>query len=119
MLQSPPPEDAPRGGAMGFLDHLDELRSRLIRSCIAIAAGMVVAFAFADRLGDFVLAPTLKALPAGDPIILTKIGEGFSFYLDVAFIGGVILAAPFVMYQVWLFVAPALYANEKRFAVPF
>ncbi|HYM24232.1 MAG TPA: twin-arginine translocase subunit TatC [Vicinamibacterales bacterium] len=105
--------------SMGFLDHLDELRIRLIRSCIAVAAGMVVAFTVADRLGDFVLAPTLKALPPGDPIILTKIGEGFSFYLDVAFIGGVILAAPFVTYQVWRFIAPALYANEKRFAVPF
>ncbi len=104
---------------MGFLDHLDELRTRLIRSCIAIAAGMLVAFAFVDRIGDFILAPTLKALPPGDPIILTKLGEGFAFYLDVAFIGGVILAAPFVMYQVWRFIAPALYANEKRFAVPF
>ena len=80
---------------------------------------MVVAFAFVDRIGDFVLEPTLKALPPGDPIILTKLGEGFAFYLDVAFIGGIILAAPFVMYQVWRFIAPALYANEKRFAVPF
>lgn len=104
---------------MGFLDHLDELRTRLIRSCVAIGAGMLVAFAFVDRIGDFVLAPTIKALPPGDPIILTKLGEGFAFYLDVAFIGGVILAAPFVMYQVWRFIAPALYANEKRFAVPF
>jgi sec-independent protein translocase protein TatC len=111
-------DDAPNG-RMGFLDHLDELRTRLIRSCIAIAAGMLVAFAFVDRIGDFVLAPTIKALPPGDPIILTKLGEGFAFYLDVAFIGGVILAAPFVMYQVWRFIAPALYANEKRFAVPF
>ena len=104
---------------MGFLDHLDELRTRLIRSCVAIAAGMLVAFAFVDRIGDFILAPTLKALPAGDAIILTKLGEGFAFYLDVAFISGLILAAPFVMYQVWRFTAPALYANEKRFAVPF
>src|ERR1044071_3361960 len=113
------PDDDDVAGRMGFLDHLDELRTRLIRSCIAIAAGMVVAFAFVDRIGDFVLAPAIAALPPGDPIILTKLGEGFAFYLDVAFIAGVILAAPFVMYQVWRFIAPALYANEKRFAVPF
>jgi sec-independent protein translocase protein TatC len=102
---------------MGFLDHLDELRKRLIRSCLAIAGGMLVSFAFYDRLGDFVLGPTLKVLPGG--LIITKPGEGFSFYLDVCLIGGVVLAAPFVMYQVWRFIAPGLYAKEKRFAIPF
>lgn len=112
-------DDEPVGGSMGFLDHLDELRTRLIRSCLAIAAGMLVAFFFVDRIGDFILAPTLKALPAGDALILTKPGEGFAFYLDVALIGGLILASPFVMYQVWRFIAPGLYAKEKKFAVPF
>src|SRR5207302_1802733 len=82
-------------------------------------AGMLVAFMFADRIGDFVLAPTLRMLPPGSTLIFTKPGEAFSFYLDVALIGGVVLAAPFVMYQVWLFIAPGLYANEKRFVIPF
>ena len=104
---------------MGFLDHLDELRIRIIRSCIAIGAGMLVAFIFVDRIADFVLAPTLRMLPPGTTLIYTRPGEGFSFYLDVALIGGVVLAMPFVMYQVWRFIAPALYANEKRFVVPF
>jgi len=113
------PDDDAAGGRMGFLDHLEELRARLIRCAVAIGAGMCVSFFFVDRIGDFVLAPAIKALPPGDPIILTKLGEGFAFYLDVAFIGGVILAAPFVMYEVWRFIAPALYANEKRFAIPF
>jgi sec-independent protein translocase protein TatC len=111
-------DDEPGAGRMGFLDHLDELRKRIIRSCLAIAGGMLIAFAFVERLGDFVLAPTLKALPDG-ALIITKPGEGFSFYLDVALIGGVILSAPFVMYQVWRFIAPGLYAKEKRFAIPF
>src|SRR5271154_1534042 len=88
-------------GRMGFLDHLEELRVRIIRSCIAIGAGMVVAFFFVDRIGDFVLGPTLRALPAGDALIYTKPGEGFAFYLDISLIGGLMLAAPFVMYQVW------------------
>lgn len=104
---------------MGFLEHLDELRTRIIRSCIAIGAGMLIAFIFGDRIAEFLLAPTLRMLPSGSALIYTKPGESFSFYLDVAFIGGVILAAPFVMYQVWLFIAPALYASEKRFVVPF
>jgi sec-independent protein translocase protein TatC len=119
-LQRLPEEPDDRGeGRMGFLEHLDELRTRIIRSCIAIGAGMLVAFFFADRLGDFILAPTLATLPAGDALIFTKPGEGFAFYLDIAFIGGIVLAAPFVMYQVWRFIAPGLYAREKTFVVPF
>src|SRR5437763_5060153 len=106
-------------GKMGFLEHLDELRKRIIRSCVAIAAGILVAFFFVDRLGDFILAPTLKTLPPGEALIYTKPGEGFAFYLDIALIGGIVLAAPFVMYQVWRFIAPGLYAKEKKFAVPF
>jgi sec-independent protein translocase protein TatC len=104
---------------MGFLEHLDELRTRVIRSCIALGVGMLVAFLFVDRLATFVLAPTLRMLPPGTALIFTKPGEGFSFYLDIALIGGGVLAAPFVMYQVWRFIAPGLYAKEKRLAVPF
>lgn len=104
---------------MGFLDHLDELRTRIIRSCLAIGAGMLVAFVFVERIADFVLAPTLRMLPPGTTLIYTKPGEGLSFYLDVALIGGVVLAMPFVTFQVWRFIAPALYTNEKKLAIPF
>ena len=101
-----------------FLDHLDELRTRIIRSCVAIGLGMLAAWAFVDRLTEFVLAPTLRALPPNTSLIFTKPGEAFSFDLDIALIFGVVLAAPIVMREVWLFVAPGLYANEKRFVVP-
>lgn len=118
-----PPDDPDRDrdaeGRMGFLEHLDELRKRIIRSCLAIGAGMLVAFFFVDRIGDFILAPTLRTLPAGDALIITKPGEGFAFYLDIALIGGLVLSAPFVAYQLWRFIAPGLYAKEKKFAVPF
>ncbi len=113
------PENDPGPGQMGFLEHLDELRKRIVRSCIAIGVGMLVAFAFVDPLSDFVLAPTFRALPPGTQLIFIRPGEAFSFYMDIALIGGVVLAAPLVMYQVWRFVAPALYAKEKRFVVPF
>lgn len=118
-----PPDDPDRDrdaeGRMGFLEHLDELRKRIIRSCLAIGAGMLVAFFFVDRIGDFILVPTLRTLPAGDALIITRPGEGFAFYLDIALIGGLVLSAPFVAYQLWRFIAPGLYAKEKKFAVPF
>jgi sec-independent protein translocase protein TatC len=104
---------------MGFLDHLEELRTRLIRSCVAIGAGMAVAFLFVDRIADFVLAPSLRLLPPGSSMVSTRPGEGLSFYFDISLIGGVVLAAPAVMYQLWRFIAPGLYAQEKRLAVPF
>jgi sec-independent protein translocase protein TatC len=103
---------------MGFLDHLDEFRTRIIRSCLAIGAGMAIAYLFVERIAKFVLRPTLNVLPPGERLVFTRPGEGFSFDLDIALIGGCVLAAPFVMYQVWRFIAPALYANEKRFALP-
>jgi sec-independent protein translocase protein TatC len=114
----PRPEDE-NVGMMGFLDHLEELRGRLIRSCLAIAAGMATAFALRDRIAEIVLRPTLDALPAGTSLVATRVGETFAFYLDIALIGGVILAAPYVLFQVWRFIAPGLHAHERRFAVPF
>jgi sec-independent protein translocase protein TatC len=104
---------------MGFLDHLEELRSRLIRSCLAIGAGMAIAFVVRDRIANIVLQPTLDALPKGTSLVATRVGETFAFYLDIALIGGVILAAPYVLFQVWRFIAPGLHAHERRFAVPF
>lgn len=107
------------GGTMGFIEHLEELRKRIIRSCLAIAAGMGIAFFFVGPIRDFVLAPTFRMLPQGSELIFIRPGEAFSFDMSLAFVAGLVLAAPFVMYQVWLFIAPALYAKEKKFAIPF
>jgi sec-independent protein translocase protein TatC len=107
------------GGTMSFLEHLDDLRKRIIHSCMALLAGMAVAFVFMDRLVAFVLAPTHKALPAGTHMIFSRPTEGIAVQLDIAFMAGLVLAAPMIMYQVWLFVAPALYTNEKKFVIPF
>ena len=104
---------------MGFLEHLDELRTRLIRACIAIGAGMAVTFAFMNRLADLVLGAVESSIPAGSELIYTRPGEGFAFYLDLSLMGGLVLAAPFVTYQVWRFIAPGLHTNEKRLLVPF
>jgi sec-independent protein translocase protein TatC len=112
-------DDDDRSATMGFLEHLEELRVRLIRCCIAIAIGMLIAFAFVDRLVDTLLASIERALPAGTSLVFIKPPEGFSLWLNVALVAGLLIAAPFVMYQVWLFIAPGLYVKEKKFAVPF
>jgi len=104
---------------MSLLEHLEELRKRLLRACIAIAAGVVVSFFFIDRIVAFVFAPMRRALPAGAQMIYTAPGEAFGLYVNIALIAGTVLASPFVMFQVWRFIAPALYANEKRLAIPF
>jgi sec-independent protein translocase protein TatC len=112
-------DDIPVEGKMSFLEHLDELRKRIVRSCLAIAFGVLVTFAFIQPIFDFILAPTRKALPPGVKLIYTEPGEAFSLYITVALIAGVVVAAPFIMYQLWMFIAPGLYSNEKRMAYPF
>jgi sec-independent protein translocase protein TatC len=104
---------------MGFLEHLDALRTRIVRACLAVGAGMLVSLFFYDRLGTFVLEPTLRVLPPGSELIFTRPSEMFAFYFNVALIGGVILAAPLVSYHAWKFIAPGLRAREKRLVVPF
>src|SRR5260370_20024585 len=107
------------GAKMSFLEHLDELRKRIVRSFIAIAVCVGAGFYWLNQIVDFILAPTRKALPAGVKLIYTQPGEAFWLYVQIALIMGVVLAAPFIMYQVWMFIAPGLYSNEKRLAIPF
>ncbi len=120
-LQLPPDEDddISAAGKMSFLEHLDELRKRIVNSAIAIGVCVVLGFAFINRIVDFILAPTRGALPPGVKMIYTEPGEAFSLYIQISLIMGVVLAAPFIMYQVWMFIAPGLYSNEKRLAIPF
>jgi sec-independent protein translocase protein TatC len=104
---------------MSFLEHLDELRKRIINACLGIVVGILAGFVFIDKVFNFILAPTRHALPPGSKLIYTQPGEAFSLYIQISLITGVVAAAPFIMYQVWLFIAPGLYSNEKRFAIPF
>jgi sec-independent protein translocase protein TatC len=115
----PDDDDDALGGKMSFLEHLDELRKRIVRSCISIAVGVAATFYWIQPIFNFILAPTRRALPPGVKLIYTQPGEAFSLYITVALIAGVTVAAPYIMYQVWMFIAPGLYANEKRLAYPF
>ncbi len=116
---APEEDDETSAGKMSFLEHLDELRRRIINACIAIAIMVVVAFAFINRIVEYLLGPTRRALPPGVKMIYTQPGEAFSLYVQIALIAGIVFAAPFIMYQVWLFIAPGLYSHEKRLAIPF
>jgi sec-independent protein translocase protein TatC len=120
-LPLPPDEDDDNSaaGKMSFLEHLDELRKRIVNSAIAVGVCVVIGFAFINRIVDFILAPTRGALPPGVKMIYTEPGEAFGLYIQISLIMGVVLAAPFIMYQVWMFIAPGLYSNEKRMAIPF
>ena len=119
--QLPPDEDddTSAAGKMSFLEHLDELRKRIVRACLAIAFGVLATFYWIEPIFNFILAPTRRALPPGVKLIYTQPGEAFSLYITVALIAGAVVAAPVIMWQVWMFIAPGLYSNEKRLAIPF
>ena len=119
--QLPPAEDDldDAGGKMSFLDHLDELRRRLVACAISLAVGALVAFAFINRIFDFIMRPLYERLPKGSSLIYTEPTEAFMLYVKIALLAGLVIAAPLIMYQLWRFIAPGLYAHEKRFAIPF
>ena len=99
--------------------HLQELRKRLILSFIAVGGGFALCYAFAEKIFDILAAPLLKMMPTGGSLIFTSVAEAFFTYMKVAFISGLILVSPFVLYQIWAFVAPGLYRHEKKYVVPF
>jgi sec-independent protein translocase protein TatC len=106
-------------GKMSFLDHLDELRRRIIYSLLSLLGGIAIACFFLQRLFEFVMGPMQQLLKPGQQLIFTEPTEGMMLYLKIALIAGTLIASPAIMWQVWLFIAPGLYVNEKKLAVPF
>jgi sec-independent protein translocase protein TatC len=101
-----------------FTAHLDELRSRLIKSFIAVGAGFGLCYAFKETLFEILLYPLIRVMPEGGKLIFTGIPEAFFTYLKVSFLAGIILASPVLLYQFWMFVAPGLYHKERRVLGP-
>jgi sec-independent protein translocase protein TatC len=101
---------------MSLMEHLEELRKRIVHSAIYLGVGFFVAFYFRQQLYGIVQAPLTKM---GIKLNFTHPMDPLNLYIKVALIGGAILASPFILYQVWLFIAPGLYQKEKRFVVPF
>ena len=106
-------------GKMSFLDHLDELRRRIIYAVIALVVGVTIAAFFMTELYNFVMVPMQEALGPGKQMIYTEPTEGLMLYFKIILIAGILIATPAIMTQVWLFVAPGLYTHEKKLAIPF
>lgn len=104
---------------MTFLEHLEELRSRLTRVVLAVLVGFGVCIAFGERLFTLLAAPITKLLPQGSTLIFTGLPDPFFMYLKVAFVAGIFLVLPVIIYELWRFVRPGLLEHERRMAVPF
>jgi sec-independent protein translocase protein TatC len=103
-----------------LLDHLIELRTRLVRSVVALAIGFGVCFYYADPILGFLVQPLKGAFPSGEgQLIFTKLYEIFFVELKVALFAGFFVSFPIIANQLWAFVAPGLYAREKRAFLPF
>lgn len=105
---------------MTYLQHLEELRKRILFAILGVLGTTVFSFIFADKLFRILVSPLLQAMPEGNKkLIFTNLPEAFIAYLKVALVSGVFIASPFVLYQIWKFISPGLYEHEKRYAFPF
>jgi len=104
---------------MGFFDHLEEFRKRLIVCLVAVFVTFLVCWNWAPQLFEFMAAPVRRVLPPGQNLSYTTLTEPFLMYFRVALFAGIIAASPIILWQVWLFVAPALYRREKKYVLPF
>lgn len=102
-----------------FLDHLRELRERVVISLVAVGIAFVFTYLFKERLFSWLMHPFLVVMPKGSSFIFTSVTEAFLTYFKVAFVSAVFLASPVILYEMWMFVSPGLYEREKKFLYPF
>jgi len=113
------PESMP---TMGFLDHLEELRKRIVYSVMAVAAGTAACWGYRERIYGVMQKPIMDALRAQhlpEKLVYLNPVDPFNLYLKIAMLAGLFLTSPFVLYQVWMFISPGLYRHEKRYVFPF
>jgi sec-independent protein translocase protein TatC len=112
-------------GRMPLMDHLRELRNRVVRIALAIIAGAIVGWVFRYHIWNFIQEPYCHAVTyckrnvPGHSLILSSITDGFYLYLKIAIISGVVLSSPVWLYQLWAFIAPGLYSRERRWTYAF
>lgn len=114
----PPEEDDDLEGRMTFLEHLDELRKRITHAVLGLLAGFILAFAIVEHVFRLVFERLTADIP-DHSLIFTEPGEAFFLWIKIAALTGVLISSPYLMWQVWLFIAPGLYAKEKKLAIPF
>jgi len=113
---------APHTHPMPLLAHLEELRKRTIFSVLGVLVGFLSCWSYADRIFGLMQQPIIQALRhhgLEGRLVYLNPTEPFNLYLEVGFVAGLFAASPFVFYQLWLFIAPGLYRNEKRYVLPF
>jgi sec-independent protein translocase protein TatC len=101
---------------MPFMEHLGELRTRIMRSLISLVVGLAIALPFSERITDFLARPVTKL---GYKLVFTAPAEAFWVQMKVALIVGLFISAPGILWQVWAFIAPGLHEHEKKYAAPF
>src|SRR5438874_1652666 len=118
----PTPSRVDQLSSMSFLEHLEELRKRIIYALLFIAGGFGACWWKADVIYGYMQRPILQVLHAHkmeETLVFTNPTDIFNLYLKVGLLAGVFIASPFVLYQVWAFIAPGLYRHEKRYVMPF
>lgn len=104
---------------MTLLEHLEELRRRLFHCALAVALAFCFTYYFHAEIFQWLSAPLAQYLPEGGRLVFLKLQEPFTLYLKVAAVAAIFFSAPYLIYQVWLFIAPGLYRHEKLYALPF
>ncbi len=112
------PPEAPVEKSMTLMEHLSELRTRLVRSFIAIGLAFVVCYTFAEPLFAELCKPLVAALPEGSKLIFTALPEAFFVYVKVGFVAALFAVSPYIFYQIWEFISPGLYEEEKKYMIP-
>ncbi len=97
-----------------LMDHLEDLRNRLIKSVIAAMVGFLACYAFSKDLFKLMMAPLLEVIPPDSHLIYTSLPEAFFTYVKVAFVAGLFLVSPYISYQIWRFITPGLYESEQK-----
>ena len=130
IIQNPPPQnpnpepdlEVADGKQMSFLEHLEELRKRLLRSVYSIFIGAGICFYFRDSIYDYLARPltdTLRDLHLPDKLVYTNPVDPFNLYIKISIMSGIFLASPYILWQLWLFISPGLYRHEKKYVWPF
>jgi len=107
---------------MGFLDHLEELRKRIVHSIVAVIAGTAVCWGYREKIYAVMQKPIMDALHShklDEKLVYLNPTEPFNLYIKIAMLAGLFLTSPYVLYQLWMFISPGLYRNEKRYVLPF
>ena len=122
LAEAPVEEEKDSMPTMGFLDHLEELRRRIVYSIISVAVGFCVCWWKVERIYDVIQRPIMDALQKNgmaEKLVYLNPTEPFNLYLKTAALAGLFLTCPFVLYQVWMFISPGLYRKEKKYVIPF